>query len=213
LRTNNKEAGMLNKIKSVYVSWGKILGKLIHFSRIILLLYLIPYPALGQDYWVNAPTAGIKIFTIAFTDSQFGEAISVEGELLITTDSGKSWNINSNFSDAYNQDSNSFLWKSEIHCSIMHTTDSGLSWLPYENEKQEHFCRVYLKDGNTNYRIAEEFLNMVTSKIFQCINNNEVKVLMDNPQQCAEYYTNSNEGWALGWCIKDFQSSTYNEIE
>ena len=69
----------------------------------------------------------------------------------------------------------------------------------------EHFCGVYLKDKNSGYSIASDFLNKVTAKILANSKNNELDLIIDHPQQCTEYYRSADEGWALGWCVKDLK--------
>ena len=101
--------------------------------------------------------------------------------------------------------SSEFYWQADIFCSVMQTTDGGNTWIPYEQGKQEHFCGVYLKDENTGYDIAGDFLSKVTEKIKTCSEKNELDLLINNPQKCTEYYRNAEEGWALGWCVKNYR--------
>ena len=159
-----------------------------------------------SNYWVNAPPGTTKIFTISFTDDLNGKAVSGEGDVLITSNGGTNWVINTNHSQDNSEIVEQFNWTADIYCSVMLTTDAGITWFPYDKGKQEHFCGVYLKDKNIGYNIAGEFLNKVTTKILDCSKNNELDLLIDHPQQCTEYYRNENEGWALGWCVKDFRS-------
>ena len=93
----------------------------------------------------------------------------------------------------------------------MNTTDGGLNWFQYSKEKQDHFCKVYLKDPNVGYKTASEFLNIVSSKILSCIRNNAVETLEKKPQQCTEYFINEAEGWALGWCSKKIKVNRDSE--
>ena len=127
--------------------------------------------------------------------------------MLITTDGGKSWTLNEESSTASPKTSDLILWKVDVYCSIMKTTDGGNIWFPYEEEKQEHFCGVYLKDVNTEYRVASDFLNKVTNEINNYSKNNKIDSLVDHPHQCTEYYRNADEGWALGWCVKDYNQN------
>ena len=80
---------------------------------------------------------------------------------------------------------------------MLQTTDGGSSWLPYTKEKQEHFCKVYLKDPNVDYKTASEFLAKVTKDILDSLSKNKTEGLINHPKQCTEYYSNENEGWAL----------------
>jgi hypothetical protein len=89
----------------------------------------------------------------------------------------------------------------------MRTTDGGINWIPCTPGMQEHFCRVYLKDPNSGYRPAVEFLRTVCEKVQNFIYRNETGELINHPQQCTEYYSNQDEGWAVGWCLKDFMSA------
>jgi hypothetical protein len=88
----------------------------------------------------------------------------------------------------------------------MRTTDGGFTWLPYLLEQQEHFCLVYFKDNNTGWKVAEEFLNKVVSIINTHVLNDDIQSLVDQPNQCTEYYTSVDSGWALGWCVKNYQN-------
>lgn len=155
------------------------------------------------NYWLNAQPGSAKIFTIAFVDELNGEAISAEGDILITKDGGENWNLSK--SQVNNKFIEKYIWEADIYCAVMKTTDSGLNWFPFDKERQEHFCCVYLKDKNTGYKIASNFLNTVVSKIFTFYKNKEPGLLINHPQQCTEYYSNINEGWALGWCVKEFK--------
>jgi hypothetical protein len=175
-----------------------------HFLIILALLILSSAPAQDNDYWSNAPSGITKIFTISFADEQNGRAKSAEGEVLATSDGGKNWAVEKEVSVVSIKDTYPILWKADIYCSIMQTTDGGNTWFPYEQGKQEHFCGVYLKDSNTGYRVASDFLNKVTNEIISYSENNKLDSLIDHPHQCTEYYKNADEGWALGWCVKDY---------
>ncbi|HEX7357240.1 MAG TPA: hypothetical protein VF270_06005, partial [Ignavibacteriaceae bacterium] len=65
--------------------------------RIILKMYVIVIFvscltfAQQSDYWKNAPTNGIKIYSICFTDQQNGFAISSDSTKFITNDAGNNW--------------------------------------------------------------------------------------------------------------------------
>ena len=174
----------------------------------MMILVYIPSNYLTQtdDYWKNAPTNGTRIYSIFFITEKEGFAVSKNNELFVSTDAGSTWNLketNTKISIPVNDD---FLWSAEIYCSAMQTKDGGISWVPYSLQMQEHFCRVYLKDPNVDYKTAYEFLNTVTSKILSGIINNNIASIVNEPQQCTEYYTNENEGWALGWYLKNFIS-------
>ena len=174
------------------------------YSLIILaFLILNSAPAQDNEYWSNAPSGKTKIFTISFADEQNGTAISAEGDVLETNDGGKSWAFEKEVSVVSIKDTDPILWKADIYCSIMQTTDGGNTWFPYEQGKQEHFCGVYLKDANTGYRVACDFLNKVTNEIVSYSENNMLDSLIDHPHQCTEYYKSADEGWALGWCVKN----------
>lgn len=155
----------------------------------------------SNNYWSNAPVEGNKIYSICFDEMQNGIAISYRDELFVSLDSGKSWK--------YSPYKNTFeikdtAWSGDIYCAIMQTTDGGINWNPYESEMQEHFCNVYFNDQNTGYKIAEEFLYKVTAQVKLSLVEEKISSLINNPQQCTEYYKNEDEGWALGWCLKNF---------
>lgn len=172
---------------------------------IIIILLFDQISPQGNEYWQNATADGSKIYSIHFTDQKNGLAISAYDEIFISTDSGKTWEYikDNNIISKSNNEKN--VWSANIYCSVMQTTDGGRNWTPYSKEKQDHFCKVYLKDPNTGYQTAYEFLNKVTSTIIISLDNNNINSLVDNPQQCTEYYSNENEGWALGWCVKELK--------
>jgi hypothetical protein len=198
------EVKMLERFKPGKLKLGDYILKISYLFLIGTLLYLIPGPAQDDPYWMNAPVNGIKIFTISFTDNQNGKAVSVNGELLITEDGGNSWKLKNNVVQAGLVNDSPFIWKADINCSVMLSSDSGSTWNPYEKEKQDHFCYVYLKDENSGYKVVAEFLSKASKIIIENYNNNEIELLTDHPQQCTEYFVNAAEGWALGWCLKNF---------
>jgi len=173
-----------------------------------IITFSVSVNVIPQDisYWVNASPGEIKIFSVSFTNDMNGKAVSAEGDVLITSDGGTNWKINPKYSAKSIKNAEEYIWTADIYCSVMQTTDAGITWFPYDKAKQEHFCGVYLKDRNSGYNIANDFLNKVTTKIFNCSKNNEIDLLIDHPQQCTEYYLNGREGWSLGWCVKNFKS-------
>jgi hypothetical protein len=177
------------------------------FSLLIIIIFFsVLINSQDSNYWLNAQPGTTKIFTISFTDKMNGKAVSGEGDVLITKDGGESWDKNASQSQANDENTKDFFWTADIYCSVMQTTDAGRNWFPYEKGKQEHFCGVYLKDKNSGYNIASNFLKKVTTKILDYFKNNQLDLLIDHPQQCTEYYRSEDEGWALGWCVKNFRS-------
>jgi hypothetical protein len=187
------------------VRWVK--GSITSFSSLLVLIAVISVLAQEKDYWANALAGKTKIFTISFMDEQNGIAKSAEEDTLTTTDGGKSWIVYKQMIFDSDKVTSQFLWKADVYCSIMKTTDGGNTWSPYEEEKQEHFCGVYLKDVNTGYKVASDFLNKVTYEIITCSENNNLDSLVNHPRKCTEYYRNADEGWTLGWCVKDFSQN------
>jgi hypothetical protein len=181
--------------------------KTMRFLMIYSFFSLISTPAQNDDYWSSAPTGKTKIFSVSFVDNQNGLAKSAENDVLFTSDGGRTWNLRSNISFISEKTTPEILWVADIYCSIMKTTDGGITWLSYEEEKQEHFCGVYLKDPNTGYKVASDFLNKVTSEINTHYKNGNLDLLLDRPHQCTEYYKSADEGWALGWCIRNIKKS------
>lgn len=175
-------------------------------TKITTAIYLFSSLIISQEkfYWGEAPTQGIIIYSLVFYNSNIGFAKSNSGETFVTTNSGKNWTLNKdiNQSEVPTQP----LWSAEIYCSIMRTTDGGSSWVPYLQEQQEHFCMVYFKDRNTGWKVADEFLIKVVNSINTFIENDNIELLVDQPQQCTEYYTNIDSGWALGWGVGNFES-------
>ena len=145
-----------------------------------------------------------KLYSIKFFSSSSGVAESQFNEILESIDNGKSWSPSVN-TDRKKQPS-SYLWSADIYCSVMRTTDGGITWIPYLKEPQEQFCTVYFKDKNTGWKVAEEFLNKVVNTIITYSQNDDIESLVDQPNQCTEYYTSVDSGWALGWCVKNYKN-------
>lgn len=177
---------------------------LIPFITFILFIFNNPQ---SKEYWQNSVAGKTKIYSITFSDNFNGKAITPTGETFISFDGGETWQINKYMYEKYESEVVTVSWSADIFCSVMMTTDGGITWLPYDKKEQEHFCSVYLKDQNTGYQIAGSFLSQVTRKIFNYLNDDEINLLIDNPQQCTEYYSNENNGWALGWCLKNFNQA------
>lgn len=179
--------------------------RFIYMFILLASVFLTLQNAQDTDYWENAPQHGTRIYTIYFT-TDTGYAVSHDNVLFISIDNGRSW-YQVKSSAIIDIKPNKFFWSGEIYCSVMKTADGGKNWVPYTAEMREHFCRVYFKDPNTGYRTAEEFLANVCKRIFQSIHESDTKALINHPQQCTEYYSNKYEGWALGWCLKDFMNT------
>jgi len=195
---------MLKNYKPPLQKMGGLKWRNTLFSLILTIVNLLPTTAQDNDYWANAPTGKTKIFSISFIDSENGLAKSADGDVLATTDAGKSWAEKEGFTPVNGESTSQILWQADIYCSIMRTTDGGETWFPYDEGKQQHFCGVYLKDENTGYKVASDFLNKVTHEIIAYSEDNNLDSLIDHPQKCTEYYRNAEEGWSLGWCIKNY---------
>ncbi len=135
--------------------------------EILIVLFLLTSVLIAQenDYWKNAPIEGSKIYSICFTDQENGYAISANNEVFVTTDSGSNWKFINDKKVIDKSSANNSLWSADIDRLVLQTTDGGSSWMPYTKEKQEHFCKVYLKDPNVDYKTASEFLAKVTRDI------------------------------------------------
>lgn len=174
----------------------------------ILAGLIITSENISQDYkYWEAAIPGERIYTIYFFVDEKVIAVSADNEYFLSTDEGIKWQLNKirSIAELKNETQNLIV---DIHCAIIHTTDGGENWYPYSSGKLEHFCRVYLKDPNAGYQIAFEFLTRVISEINSRLKDSPDGVLNIPPQQCTEYYTNENEGWALGWCVKNY-AKTY----
>jgi len=182
--------------------------KIILFALSISIMHSFFTCSQNNPYWENAPTKGFKIYSISFSDSENGWAVSKLGEVLHSNDGGNHWEIVANSSDSVFADQ--ILWCADIYCSVMTTTNGGSSWQPYADKEQEHFCLVYFKNNNTGWQTAEEFLNKVVVTVNTFIERNDKESLIEKAYQCTEYYTDIYSGWALGWCIKNFQYNKSN---
>lgn len=178
----------------------KILLKIIALTSLLSLFV----PCQNEFYWKDAPTKGTKIYSIKFFDTNNGVAVSQNQEALKTTDSGQSWLPVTTAEKKI--ESTSYLWSAEIYCSVMKTSNGGITWSSYMQEPQDHFCMVYFKDHNTGWKVAEEFLNKVVNTMITYLQNDDIKSLVDKPNQCTEYYTSVDSGWALGWCVKNYKN-------
>lgn len=172
--------------------------------EILVMLFLLTSLLFDQNknYWANAPLSGDKIYTIFFVDKINGFAISSEKQVFNSFDSGFSWKLN--YDQVINVDTENIYWSAEIYCSVMKSTDGGETWFPYIGDKQDHFCKVYLKDPNVDYKSASEFLSKISKTVNEKISIDHINNILNHPQQCTEYFSNESEGWALGWCIKNF---------
>ena len=65
--------------------------------------------------------------------------------------------------------------------------------------------RYKLQGVNTGWKVAEEFLSKVADVINKYVQNDNLKLLIDKPNKCTEYYTDRNTGWARGWGIRNFE--------
>ena len=151
------------------------------FFVILITLLLVRYLSAQEiSYWKNAPVNGTRIYSIIFSDELNGYALSGKEDFLSTNNGGATWTeINEKSFIQEGSENNYKLWSADIYCSVMCTTDGGMTWEPYLQEMQEHFCGVYLKDENTGYKIASEFLHKVSEKIFAAIYNNHVDLLIN----------------------------------
>jgi len=168
---------------------------------VILLLFTSLSFTQSKPYWQNAPTTATKIYSIEFTDEDNGCAETKLGEVLITTDGGNHWEVNLIPSESI--DISQHQWSADIYCSVMNTTDGGNTWNQYNDEEQDHFCQVYFKNENTSWQTAEEFLQ----KVVNTIRSNDLESLNNKSTQCTEYYTDMDNGWALGWCVKNYKTN------
>lgn len=179
--------------------------KILYSFTLMLGVFLTIQNTQNSNYWALAPTDGLKIYTIYFTaDSCY--AYSYSNDLFLSTDQGSSW-VPDKMQRIINIEADKFIWSGNVYCSALKTTDGGMNWIPCTPGMQEHFCRVYLKDPNSGYQPALEFLQTVSRKVMECVSRKETGELINHPQQCTEYYSNQKEGWAVGWCLKDFVNS------
>ncbi len=168
----------------------------------IVLLTLVNKP--DDNYWKTAEKDGALLYNIYFTDNGC-YAVSNNDILFISNDNGSSWQA-ADPKEMSNINSKEFIWSARVCCSSLKTTDAGKSWISCNNNTQNRFCRVFLKDPNTGYQPAEEFLNTVCSKIFTSLLNNSADLLKKHPQQYTEYYVSQAEGWAPGWYLSDLMT-------
>ncbi len=138
-----------------------------------------------DNCWKNASTDGSPLYNIYFTENA-GYAVSNNHILFISNDNGSTWK-EADLKEMPNFNSRNFIWSARICCSSLKTTDGGKNWFRCSSESQDQFCRVFLKDPNTGFQPAEEFLNTVSRKIFTGLLNRETD-LLKQPRQYTEYY-------------------------
>ncbi len=179
--------------------------KIINVKLYILVLFsALLYPQ-SDNTLENVFSKDKVIYSIRFYDSQNGSAVSEDGINFYTTDGGINWTIFDNRSiSSSGQGKNSIYWSADICLHTLHTTNAGLTWLTYSGEQQKHFIQAYLRDENTEYKIAINFLQSVSNNILTEINNSEKTTDFGPSKNFTEYYTNENEGWVLGWYLKNF---------
>ncbi len=176
----------------------------------ILLLLITSYPSIeaqGGDSGKELVSQGIKIYSISFYNPNNGLADSFFGDVLITTNGGKNWEVKTGAEleklKAISQAETNIVWSADIYCDVMQSTDGGENWTPYPKKQEEHFCTVYFKDENTGWKVAEEFLQKVVSTITTYLSNDTWEKEKGVSQKCREYYTDMNTGWWVGWCYNN----------
>ncbi len=176
----------------------------------MLLLLITSSPSIEAqegDIGKEPVSQGIKIYSISFFSSINGLADSFFGDVLITTNGGKNWEVRTGTEveklKAIIQTGTNIVWSADIYCEVMQSTDGGENWTPYPKKKEEHFCAVYFKDKNTGWKVAEEFLQKVVSTITTYLGNENWEEEIGVPQKCREYYTDMNTGWWVGWCYNN----------
>ena len=181
----------------------KTITALLFFSLILYSSNIAQEGNIGKE----TVSQGIKIYSISFFNSNNGLADSFFGDVLITTNGGKNWEVKTGAEveklKAISQTGINIVWSADIYCDVMQSTDGGENWTPYPKKKEEHFCAVYFKDENTDWKVAEEFLQKVVSTITTYLRNDTWEKEKGVSQKCREYYTDMNTGWWVGWCYNN----------
>jgi hypothetical protein len=178
-------------------------------NTLLLILITLYSSNIAQEVQLRKefPSHGTKIYSINFVNSTNGWAESFFGDILITTNGGKNWEVKTGIevdkNIAISHSSPTLSWSADIYCSVMQSNDGGESWTSYPYKKEEHFCSVYFKDGNTGWKVAEEFLKGVVNTIANCLIDNEWEKKIDVAYKCREYYTDIDTGWSVGWCFNN----------
>ena len=172
-------------------------------ASIIPLLLFINIPAQDYEYWNNAPLGEQKIYLICFASNNHGFAVSEDQYYFDLKDSTENYVINYWGNTKPKINDTDISWSAEIYLSVMHTTDAGINWAPYQNKSQNQFFSVYLKNELTQYDVGKEFLASVISKILEQEKTNQIEQLINHPIEYSEFYSSENEGWAVGWYVKN----------
>jgi len=181
----------------------KTLTALLFFSFILHSSNVAQQGNIGKE----TVSQGIKIYSIIFFDTNNGLADSYFGDILITTNGGRNWEVKIDAEvdkmKAVSKAETNIIWSADIYCDVMRSTDGGENWTPYPKKQEEHFCAVYFKDENTGWKVAEEFLQKVVSTLTTKLSKNNWEQEMGVSQRCREYYTDMNTGWWVGWCYNN----------
>ncbi len=182
-------------------------------TTLIIFFFLLNSSLNAQEsgFWDVDTSEQVRIYSISFTSSENGWAESFFGDILKTTDAGKTWQAINNENQlakyrTVNQTNIKEGWSADIFCAVMKSSDGGESWNPYPKKLEEHFCQVYFKDENTGWKVAEEFLGKVIATITTSMQEGDCESKSGIIHNCREYYTDIDEGWTLGWCFKNLVS-------
>jgi hypothetical protein len=178
-------------------------------DKLMLLILFVCFPfilyqVLSENQQKIESADQFRLFSVFFADSFHGAAVSYRGDTLLTTDGGICWAVKNELKDKGGFDFHPSLWKVDIFCSVIHTTDGGNNWYQYDNDNQDRFSAVYLVDKSTGYILASDFLKKVTREIFFYSESDEINLLTDNNRSFNEYFRIADEAWTVRWCIKNF---------
>jgi hypothetical protein len=155
-----------------------------------------------KPYWRQKTKTGTQLYKIIFLDKDNGLAESRLGVSLRTTDGGTHWEVIEYPVEV--SEIVDWIWTASIHCAVMSSSDGGKTWMPFMGIEQEHFCSTYFNDKESGWKKGDNFLREVVGKIKTHLARDDINSILDRSFQCSEYFTAIDSGWALGWCLKEF---------
>ncbi len=127
---------------------------------LVILLFFSNY-ALAQitsSSWLNPKPAGARYLDIELTSVTNAVAVGNEGEIVISTNSGSSWQSVESGTDSYLSsvffyDQNRGFTLGE-NGTILKTNDGGFTWSPQNSPTLTDFSSSYFIDINTGYAVG-----------------------------------------------------------
>jgi photosystem II stability/assembly factor-like uncharacterized protein len=161
------------------------------FILVLLLSIFFFSTSFGQWEWLNPRPSGYSCLNIFFTDNQNGLILNANGDLLVTTNQGGSWNLKQNFTNAVSmdlKDSTAVIAGYSGAFYISH--DSGNTWQAKNSGTSDYFQFVDVVSSDTI------FLANTTGKILRTYNGGDSWQSLTCDQQISSIeFINSKVGY------------------